>query len=216
MLVNPHTPETHLARLRKHARLILATGLDDAVSQLAAGIPDDGQILITSRIDNDDAIVADFLAESRRLALKYHTGARSAVAFSHGVRVNLATSRARQLHITRSPFLSLVETAPPWRSICRYPHTAIDKAVPLTSISTPGPVWLQTLHGRNVFNHQDWDLHEKHSIDAGYYAAAFPELSGLNSGDRSANLKLVTAQRMGRTPVPPKPRRGRRNRNKSA
>ena len=209
LLVNPDTPESYLATLRTHARLIFASSLDDAVNQLAASVADDGRLLITSRIDNDDAVVPEYLAKARRMALRFHTGKRSAVAFSHGVRVNLETSRARQLQIPRSPFSTLVETAPPWRSISWYPHTVLDNAMPLTSISTAAPMWLQTLHGRNVANGENWDLYEKHSIEAGHYAAIFPELKRLrcrqdrleaDPGDRRTKRESWVAK--GTTPPP--------------
>ncbi len=192
MFVSPDTPERFLAPLEPHATLIRASGLDDAVTKLDALIPRDGRILVSSRIDSDDAIVPEFMAKARRVALANHQGVRSAIAFSHGVRVDLATMKAHPVHVIRSPFATVVETTPPWRSVSWHPHNKIDNATPLTAVSTAAPMFLQTLHGGNVSNHLTWETIGRNAVAADLFADSFPELASPELGRGRTRLRLVT------------------------
>ena len=209
MFVDPATPQRFLAPLERCATLIRASGIDDAVAQLAARIPDDGRLLITSRIDNDDSIVREFMAEARKAALEHRNGPRSAVAFSHGVHVDIETWLAKQTYVPRSPFMTLIETAPPWRLVSWYPHNKIDDAMPLTAISTAAPMWLQTVHGRNASNSRNRESLQMGKLDACHFAGLFP---GLDDPERTKQHPRLTVLMAGSIPESRTKARGRRQR----
>ena len=189
LLVNPATPERFLAPLGKHARLVHADSVRHAITQL--DIQNDGRLLLTSRIDNDDAVLPEYIAMARAAALRYRQGPRWVVSFTHGVRVEVETMQACAIHRVRSPFLTCVETVPPFTSILSHQHHIIDQSMPLTAISTARPMWMQTLHGRNVSNQNGWDDLARSSIDAGHFAGFFPGLDGPNSPGMDARLSLT-------------------------
>jgi len=101
LLVSPATPERFLVELRKHASLVEADSREETIRPLNDEIPDDGRPLITSRLDNDDALAPDYLAKTRRAALAFQQGGRSAVAFTHGVLAEIETMRATSLPCQR-------------------------------------------------------------------------------------------------------------------
>ncbi|MCB1501488.1 MAG: hypothetical protein KDK07_17175 [Bauldia sp.] len=192
LLVHPATPERFREPLARHARLLPADNLNDGVDKLTRSIPDDDKLLVTSRVDNDDALAPDYIATARKAALRYRQGARSAASMAYGLRVDLESMRARGIHHTHCPFVTMVETVRPFRSVVWYPHNKIDNACPLTAVTTVRPMWLQTLHGRNVTNHTHWDAHVSGAIDAGLYADRFPGLEGTTPAQSHPRLRLVT------------------------
>ena len=195
LFVNPATPARFLAPLEAVATLIPAANIDDAISKLNALLPSDGRFLISSRIDNDDAMAPDYMAKARKMALAQQQGALSAISFMHGVRVDLDTMTAKASQSYRSNFATALETAPPWKTISGFPHHKLDESVPVTAVSTARPMWMQTIHGRNIVHQANWGGIGKGAVDAGLYAGIFPGLDGGIPGNAHPHFRLATPLR---------------------
>jgi hypothetical protein len=91
----------------------------------------------------------------------------------------------------------MVETTRPFRSVSWYPHNKIDNVGPLTAVTTARPMWLQTLHGRNVSNHRGWDAHAAGAVDAGLFADRFPGLDTARLAASHPRLKLAVMRAAG-------------------
>lgn len=116
--------------------------LDDARRVTGAA----GDVLITTNLDNDDAIAVDFL---ERLQDAVSPGVREALFLSHGL-----IRSADRLFLRIDNNNAFCSVAEPWEGAItawRDWHTLLGKHVPTRLIDGP-PGWLQLIHERNVSN----------------------------------------------------------------
>lgn len=103
--------------------------------------------IVTTRLDNDDAVSRDFLVRVRQEADRFPDGTiinfREGIALQNG-RLYTATDGS-------NPFTSLVEQASTAATIWAAPHTELAARFPLQQVVTE-PCWLQVVHGENVAN----------------------------------------------------------------
>ncbi len=103
--------------------------------------------LLTTRLDNDDAIARFFVAKLHEATEQLPI--RTAINFPAGYSL-----KARKLYHASdqtSPFVSLLEEADSTQTVWCDQHRRLRKTYPYHQISSP-PAWLQTLHGENVSN----------------------------------------------------------------
>lgn len=105
-----------------------------------------GEILITTNLDNDDAIAVDFAARLQALAVP---GRRRALYLADGL-----IRRGDRVYRRRDRDNAFVSVAEPWdapvTAWCDW-HTLLHRHMPV--VSAPGePAWLQVVHTRNVSN----------------------------------------------------------------
>jgi hypothetical protein len=147
------TPEPFRRRIAAYRDLprlrpCFATHFDELPERVGAAVPPEAEYLITSRLDNDDALARDALGAVRG-AFREQT-----LEF-----VNLATGyilargavyRAR---LPRNPFLSLIERRPagPWRTAWGVAHDRAHEIGPVVD-RDERPYWLQVVHDRNLTN----------------------------------------------------------------
>lgn len=115
-----------------------------AISELAL---DGAPFLITSRLDNDDAIAPHFVASVHRA---FRPRRLEFLNFPLGYQ--LAAGRVLLRPYLASSFASLVEeaTSSPWRTVHFTPHHLIGR-YPVRQLWT-APAWLQVVHGHNLAN----------------------------------------------------------------
>ncbi len=116
---------------------------DDVAKRLSPGT----QRVITTRLDNDDAVSRDFLMRIRAECEGLPDG--TIVNFRQGVAL-----RAGRLYTAvddSNPFASLVEAADGAKTIWAAPHTELAARFPTRQVDT-APCWLQVVHGENVAN----------------------------------------------------------------
>jgi len=104
-------------------------------------------LLVTTRLDNDDALHEEALAEIRRHAVDRQGFLNLRLGFvTDGV-------RAQPVSLRHGPFLSLVEPRGPGRvrTVHGSPHTQVARIAPVRQIESQ-PLWLRVVHGRNVRN----------------------------------------------------------------
>jgi Putative rhamnosyl transferase len=115
-------------------------------------------LVVTSRIDNDDAIACDFLACSNRVALGQHDAGieQALISFPHGLQlredISLSTYLSNNNHFLCS--FHSTRTAPDDHlHALAFNHTTLfAQPKPTLLINTDLPMWLETVHGDNVHN----------------------------------------------------------------
>lgn len=105
-----------------------------------------GELLLTTTLDNDDALATDFAERVQRLAVR---GRATAIYLENGI--ILAGSRVFLRHDPHNAFVSVAE---PWddaKTVWRDWHNRLHHHM---EVRTDGgrPGWLQVVHGRNVSN----------------------------------------------------------------
>ena len=104
--------------------------------------------VITSRLDNDDALGRHFY---ERLDRATRLNDRTAINFLWGLQSTpWGLLRCRQVS---NPFISLIEDrdARPLSTVRARPHTSMSSDLPTIQIGGQ-PAWLQVVHGRNLGN----------------------------------------------------------------
>jgi hypothetical protein len=147
------TPAAARERIARHAdsgafRPVFAAHFDELVERVRAAVPAGTATLITSRLDNDDALARDTLAAVRRecrgQTLEF-INPTTGYILSSGV-----IHRAR---LPRNPFLSLIESRPDsaWRTVWGVSHDRAPEVGPMRDLRER-PYWLQVVHERNLVN----------------------------------------------------------------
>lgn len=105
--------------------------------------------ILTTRVDNDDAVSRDFVAMIqscfRRQDFEFINLVRGA---------QYAQKRTYLRPYTKNPFLTLIECSmdsPPHTVFVEH-HYRVDERGPVRNIRTRHPMWLQVIHGGNVLN----------------------------------------------------------------
>jgi hypothetical protein len=118
-----------------------------AALDVAARLTSRSGRLITTRLDNDDAVSSDFLARVKAEAEGFPDG--TIINFREGIA--LQNGRLYTAADESNPFTSLVEQAADAETIWAAPHTELAARFPLRQVITD-PCWLQVVHGENVAN----------------------------------------------------------------
>lgn len=103
--------------------------------------------VITTRVDNDDAVADDFIAT---IQAQFERQDLELVNLVNGSQYSKRRVYLRPY--TRNPFISLVEAlgdGPPQTVFVRR-HYELDQVGPVRNVRTDHPMWLQVVHGDNV------------------------------------------------------------------
>jgi hypothetical protein len=116
--------------------------------------------LVTTRLDNDDALAKTHLAHVQS-AFDYQI--HEFVEFPWGLQ--MYRGHLYQVYWPSNPFLSLIEKVADgdcFNTVLSVPHNRVRSAGPVKSLWC-SPQWLQVLHGSNLLNHlRGWPrLHSK-------------------------------------------------------
>lgn len=152
--LDPESPDWLIERLAPYIDSGLFTPLyresvtwQDVAADVRGLTGAGGSLLLTTNLDNDDAVAGDFVERVQRLA---RTHKRAALFLRSGLIV-----RDGELYLRRddeNAFCSVVE---PWEGVqtaWRDWHTLLRAHFPVV-IDAGRPAWLQVVHGGNVSNH---------------------------------------------------------------
>lgn len=103
--------------------------------------------LITTRLDNDDAVAKTYLEQVRKEAEL--SSDNTIINFSNGVAI--CDGRAYSAVDESNPFASMVEPVGNFETIWAAPHTELARRYNVRQLDT-APTWLQVVHGENVTN----------------------------------------------------------------
>lgn len=105
--------------------------------------------ILTTRVDNDDAVARDFI---QAIQACFQHQDFEFINLVNGAQY--ADGKAYLRPYTKNPFLSLIEaagTTPPATVFVEH-HYRVDERGPVRNIRTAHPMWLQVIHGGNVLN----------------------------------------------------------------
>lgn len=151
--LDPESPQWLLDRMAPYAdRGLLhpvlreSVGVPELREDVARVVPDPGDKLLTTNLDNDDGIAVDFCA---RLSSVVSADPRVAIYVPEGlVLTDDGLFRLRDRH---NAFCSVLETwDDPVTSWSEY-HNELHRVMPVIELDGP-PGWLQVVHGGNVSN----------------------------------------------------------------
>ena len=113
--------------------------------------------LLTTTLDNDDAIARDYVAQ---VQAQFAAQPFELVNFVHGLRLDLVQHKLYACDLETNPFISLIEEIGPQRRVRTIagclPHSQIKaRFSPIRNVSA-APLWLQVVHGRNVAPTGTW------------------------------------------------------------
>jgi hypothetical protein len=174
ILFHPETPARYYSYLDGVAIVLLA-GRKDTIAQLRARYEDSGKVLISSRLDNDDAIAPDYIETARAAMHAHRSGPASAIVFADGVRLQLGSMRARTVAYEQSPFVTALE-AGKIQTAVHYHHNKVAQEIPTVSVRTGRPMWMQVLHDRNVSSDAHWKEDLPSDRPAEIFSDRFPGL----------------------------------------
>jgi hypothetical protein len=105
--------------------------------------------VITTRVDNDDAVPVDFI---ERIHASVTTQPLHFINFVTGAQ--LADFKVYFRPYTKNPFISLVEpvTGSELKTVFVDEHFQLDRHGPIRNVRTRVPMWMQVVHGGNVGN----------------------------------------------------------------
>lgn len=149
-----NTPEEYRDRIADaqrvaafEARFVGITRMSNVAKDVVERVRPGTTRVLTTRLDNDDAVSRDFLAHVRAFA----SGCPDDTVLNFPDGLALREGSVFTAHDASNPFTSLVEDCEDIQTIWSAQHRDLGKKWHLVQVSAP-PVWLQIVHGENVAN----------------------------------------------------------------
>lgn len=122
----------------------------------------DQQIIVTTRIDNDDAFALDMV--SRVQANVTPTNIGKVICFDHGMQLDASHDLLQTYFYNRNHFMTYIETTDhPLQTIFYWNHYYICDYKDVIHIDNHDPMWLEVVHGGNAANTVEFK-HRNHLI----------------------------------------------------
>ena len=131
-----------------HPVLRESVGVAELREDIAALVPEPGDVLLTTNIDNDDGIAVDFCARIAEAAVATDHP-RAAIYAARGL--VLAANGLYTLRDRHNAFCSVREGWTDPVTSWSETHNQLHRVMPVITLEGP-PAWLQVVHGRNVSN----------------------------------------------------------------
>lgn len=110
-------------------------------------------IIVTSRLDNDDAIHRDYVKEIHTVILQQEIQ-EFALIFNNGCQYDETHKFLSKYHFPKNHFSTLVEVGnkDKIKTILRFNHMEIGNNVNTVELNNDIPMWLEVVHATNVSN----------------------------------------------------------------
>lgn len=109
------------------------------------------EYIVTSRVDSDDALASDYIAEVRK-HLPF-TSEKNFISFKRGAQYFSERDLKYDVEYGKNHFTTLIEPATDgFKSVLCFDHTKADSAGVFTIIETGHPMWTEVVHGDNIIN----------------------------------------------------------------
>lgn len=118
---------------------------------LAKYIPEGVEYVVTSRVDNDDALAPDYIAEVHKNLV--FSAEKNFISFNRGIQYFSKQDLSYNVEYATNHFTTLVEPASkPFSTVLCFDHTQADSIGVFHVIDTHRPMWTEVVHGNNVIN----------------------------------------------------------------
>ena len=157
------TPSKYLSKIEKlqktHSGIYCyfidgITELNDAFKEAINTLIDKNKDwIITTRLDNDDAIHENFVGEIQNNFIPQH---ETVIDARSGLQLNIQKEKAevRKLHNEFNPFLSLVEKSDHFQTAISKPHREWKSSKNVVVLESE-PLWIEVVHRNNKLNEAD-------------------------------------------------------------
>lgn len=150
LFAHPDTAEAYKARLRAAADDVVYVDVmrpEDVRQAVRAQLTPADDLVVTQRLDNDDAISPDFVARLQAAA----PGPARFLNFERGYQFDTTRGRLYRRREISNPFIAYVEPATDAPvTVYQGIHTKLVTLGP--SEQLPGRTWVQVIHGGNALN----------------------------------------------------------------
>ena len=119
---------------------------------IADNLTDAPEYLITSNLDNDDAISRDYVQLVQR---EFNEQKNTAITFPYGYVWKEPSGKLYLREYLSNPFISLIESAENFKTVYHIPHQDYLPKYAKTGLIKPiktHPTWMQVIHGSNLRN----------------------------------------------------------------
>lgn len=161
VLLDSHTPERYRQRLAAYShwkplRPLFISQLDQRAIAAALAGSEDAPYLITTTLDNDDALHCDFV---QTLQTEFRRQSFELINFPKGLRLDVRRRKLYRCQLQSNPFVSLIERNQQPKTILRcLPHSTIESRFGPITDRVSEPLWLQVIHGGNLAPTGTWGL----------------------------------------------------------
>lgn len=137
----------YILNLRTYWCAYQKDGYHNLYHQIAQEYLHDGDILITSRLDNDDSIAEDYIERVQQAA---KDGEEGIISFPLGKQTFVKDNKSYIVRYLPNHSTSRIEKSS-FETIMAFNHALLDKSQ-LCPIETGHPMWEEIVHGGNVSN----------------------------------------------------------------
>jgi Putative rhamnosyl transferase len=189
ILFHPETPREYFDFLGGIGIAIFARTTEEAIMTIQNEyIRSD--IVVASRIDNDDAIAPEFMRRVRdtfdaAVRTGFSDGQDFLISFRNGIVAHVPSQRWRPRSAISAPFLTLVEHLPTgknWRSPLGMSHNEAPNLFPMMSMDNKTPMWACIVHEQNISNQDLWESSSKADRNLRSFPRRFPRYRRWRAG----------------------------------
>lgn len=145
---------SELIDIHEHIRVVYIDGFKELIPSLKQEIMSkliqDDEFIITTRLDNDDAIHRDFIKTIQDLSIKEH---ETVIDLQKGYQMNIENNRyeVREYVFPFNQFVSLVENRDSFNTVLSKKHLKWAET-PSIRIDKKKPFWIEIIHESNKSN----------------------------------------------------------------
>ncbi|MDR6784077.1 hypothetical protein ABIE26_002534 [Pedobacter africanus] len=163
ILMHEKTPLEHISRVKKALSqrliqfdiLLVNIDADKSLRDYFISLPSPPEFIITSRLDNDDAIHCDFIDCIQKLFFEQEY---EFIEFINGYSYSVLNNNLRQRVFEGNPFVSLIEKySNSITTVHCGPHLKLREKGKFKVLKKPVG-WMQMIHGGNVWNRETGEL----------------------------------------------------------
>ncbi|MDR0605815.1 MAG: putative rhamnosyl transferase [Bacteroidales bacterium] len=138
--------------LRKEEASGYTTFLNEQIRQL---VVDDSKCIITTRLDNDDAVNVNYIAEIQRIIGNQNVKNEFCLSFSWGLQYFEKWSFAVRIKFPNNHFISLIEPNKvnyKLKNVYEIEHLKVKYSCEVLNINNKDNAWLEVVHSLNASN----------------------------------------------------------------
>lgn len=113
----------------------------------------DAEIVVTTRVDNDDALNKEMMEQIRLHVLKGNSSGKI-LSFYYGYQYVVKLNMIVKRRSVNNHYLSLVEPAAKFETVMKFMHNKAAEYAPIEKVGVDKRVyWLEVIHEKNLMNH---------------------------------------------------------------
>ena len=120
-------------------------------AEIIKRMSDGAQSVVTTRLDNDDALGIRFVETLQKLVKDKSDNEPECINFTFGYKLDRSTSKLYLAKHQCNQFISLIEHAQNFSTVYCEQHRWLSKVAPVREVKI-APLWLEVVHGKNVTN----------------------------------------------------------------